>query len=643
MKFKICLLVIIFFGLSYLSEGQVIDSLLVSLPESEKEQRVDILCDLCWEYRFVNSDSAFLFGEKALELAIKLDYAKGIAQSYNDIGILFIDQGNYNNALEYFNNSLTIRINLKDSAGIASLHNKIGIVYQKKGHLKKSLESAIQALNIYEKLNASLWVGYCLNNIAIINYNLGNLETSLEYHKKALELRIIQNDKYGEAGSYSNMANVYLELGDTTQAIINYNNALEISRELNHKEPISVILANLGSVYMYKTDYGKALPFLAESLKLRMELGDKKAISSSLIKLGTVYSNTGDYIKSSTHLYKGMILAREIGILEEELQAYLELSKLYETLNQYDSSFKYLELYTILSDSVYDIRLEQQIIETQTKYDTERKDRDLELLKNENRLNEIRLKQRKTEILLLVFIIISLVGAGIFLYYRRKQKQQHAIDMERIRHNEHQIKAVLDGQEEERRKIARELHDSVGQSLSGVKLSWESISESLTDSQVKAKISDLARLIDSAANEVRTISHQMLPKELEQFGLVTAINGIVEYANHNSITSYNFVSHGVTERVSPAIELGMFRITQELINNVIKHADASEVTIQLLKRENSIVLIIEDNGVGFDYEKHSGTGIGLMNIQSRVTGLKGILNYQSSVGSGTVVTIRIPI
>lgn len=640
---KVILIIIMHQSIAILAGNIVIDSLLSSLPKSEGIKKVDIMCNLCWEYRFIDPDTALYYGETARELAMELDYEKGIAQAFNDVGILFIDKGDYNKALDYFGNSLEIRLVLQDSTGIGSLYNKIGIVYQKKGQLKESLDNAIKALEIYEKLNQELWVGYCLNNIAIINYNLGNLKTSLDYHERALELRKKQNDKYGEAGSYSNIANVYLEIGDTVQAISNYEKALKISRELELQEPVSVMLTNLGSVYLYKAEYEKAKLLLEESLKIREQLGDKKAISSSVIKLGQVYCYQGNYNRAKEFLYRGLQISQDIGTIEEERQACLELSRLYKKTDRPDSAFKYLELYSALSDSVYNYRLEQQIIEAQTKYDSDKKDQELELLHSENELNEFRLRQRRTEILLLIFIIISLVGAGIFVIYRRKQQQQHALDLAEIEHNKQQIDAVLAGQEEERRKIARELHDGVGQSLSGVKLKWESVSYKLAEKDVITDINELTTLLDEAANEIRTISHQMLPKELEQFGLVSALNGIVLFANETSDIEFSFTHFKIDKRFDPQLELALFRITQELISNVHKHSGATEVSIQLLRRNNNLVYIMEDNGKGFDYEMFKGKGIGLLNIETRVSGINGVLNYETEAGKGTIVTIRIPL
>ena len=640
---KILFLSVIVFLVTVLNAGQTIDSLAGILPKSTGINRVNILCDLCWEYRFVSGDSALIYGSQALELAEAIDYNKGVAQAYNDMGIIHVDRGSYAIALDFFNHSMEIRKKLNDSLGMASLYNKMGIVYQKQGKLKEALENAIQALNMYEALGQELWIGYSLNNIAIINYNMGDLSTSIDYHQRALVFRKKLHDRYGEAGSYGNIANVFLEMGDTTLAIANYQKALQITREIKNDESTAAMLANLGTVYLYLGEHNKALNFLNESLQIRERLKDQKAIASSLLKLGTVNMNLKHIQLAGDLLYRGLRIARSIGVIEEEMQAYKEIARWHAQQRNMDSAFIYMDYYSNTRDSVYEQRLSQQIIDTQAKYETEKKEQALELLQHENQLVEISLRQRKTEILLLIFIIISLVGAGIFLFYRRQHKQKLALDLAIIRHNEQRIQAVLDGQEEERRRIARELHDGVGQSLSGVKLKWESISGTIKSDTLRENLQSLSDLIDGAATEVRTISHQMLPKELEQFGLVTALESILHIIKGSGGMACTFNYHNMNERLSQVIELGLFRIAQELINNINKHAEATEVNVQLLKRSKHLVFIVEDNGKGFDYELNKSTGIGLMNIESRVQGLKGILHYESKPRSGTLVTIRIPL
>jgi len=625
---------------SGLANNIIIDSLKQNLLVSNGTEMVGTMSELCWEYRFVNSDSSLVYGNKALKLARQLNDRKGIAQSLNDLGIVFIDQGNYEHALSDFSEALIIRQSLNDSAGIASLYNKMGIVHQKQGNLKSALRNQMDALEIYEKMGHQRWVSYSLNNIAIINFNIGNLETSLDYHQKALGIRNTLKDEYGIANSLGNIANVLLALQREDEAIKFYSEALEIFRKLDNKEAVSVQLSNLGALYFSRSEYNKALMNLLESLALREELGDKKAIASSMIKIGEVHMEKGDYSKAEYYLGKASTLADEINVSYELIQSYLDLSRLYGIMGEKDSVLKYLNLFASAKDSVYNTRLEEQIIDAQTKYDVERKNKDLQLLKSEAELTDTRLEQRKTEIWLLLFVIISISGTAVFLFYRRKQKQKQALDAAAIFHNEKLVNTVINVQEAERRKIARELHDGIGQTLAGIKINL--INTAGLSGNEKPS-STVVGMLDDAADELRSISHQMMPKELEQFGLLPAIKGFLDLRLRNTDIFFSFEHLKMEERLEPGVELGVFRVVQELTANIVKHSGAKLMNVQLLRRNKNLILIVTDDGKGFELKKIKDGGIGLMNIESRVEALKGIVNFVSSPENGTEVTIRIPL
>ncbi len=637
---RILFLNILISSFYFQTAASTIDSLKSRLATVSEAEKAKILCDLCWEYRFVSADSALHYGNRALTIATKNSNRQGQAQAYNDMGIIYLDIGSFETALDFFGKSMLIREEMGDSMGMASLYNKNGIVFQKKGELNKALENQLKALEIYEFMKHERNVSYCLNNIAIISFNIGNLETSLKYHERALRIRKKLNDEYGVAASFGNIANVLDAMGKTNEAIINYEQALEIFRKLEDKEAVSAQLSNLGEIYITKTQYQKALVYLNESLNLREMLGNKKAIASSMLKIGEIFINLKDYEKAYYYINKARVLAVEIDVIEEIVQSYFDLTKLFNLVGEVDSTYKYLNLYTITKDSVYNARLNQQLIDAQTKYDVEQKDKDLQLFKSKTELGETQLKQKKTEIWLLIFVIISIIGAAIFIIFRRKQKQKEIMNTATIYHNEKMMLAVINGQEDERRKIARELHDGVGQTLAGIKLNCMNLSDEVDKGKVQL---DILHMLDNASSEVRNISHQMMPKELEQFGLVPAIEGFLELRLKNTELLYNFQHLNMNKRLNNMVELSLFRILQELTGNIVKHSDAKTINVQLLNRNKNIVLIVADDGKGFDTEEYLGNGIGLMNIESRVEALKGNMNFESSPDNGTEVTIRIPI
>ncbi|BBE16826.1 sensor histidine kinase [Aquipluma nitroreducens] len=620
--------------------GMRIQEILNAKADSNKVKQ---LSDLCWNYRFKSADSALIFGQQALQLASQINYSKGIAQAYNDMAIIYIDKANFRSATNYLNEAMKIREQLKDSLGIAAIYNKLGIIAQKQGRLKDALQNQIEALKIYQNLKLNKYVGYTLNNIAIIHQNLGNNEKALEYHQRALEYRISLKDQEGEATSYGNMANLYARMHDTIQAINYYEKALALSRELKKDELICANLSNIGNIYMARKDYSKALGLFNESLQIKEKIGDAKGISSTLSRIGTVYTETGRFKDASVALNHSLKMAKSAVVLEEELSALLGLAKLKALTHETDSSFVLMRQYIVLKDSVYDNRLKQQILDVQTQYETDKLEQDLYLIKKDKEFTEVKLQQRKTELWLLIFVMISITGAAIFLFYRHQQRQKAAANAERIQEQEARINAVFQAQEEERRRIAKELHDGVGQTISAIKMNYQSLSGKAAEKELAPEFEKIGKMLENAGTEVRNISHQMIPKELEQFGLIPAIEGMLNLHLGNSPLKVEFEHSGFVERIGQHVELVLFRVLQELISNVIKHSQARQVSVQLIKLNTHVVMNVTDDGIGFDAESKEKGGIGLLNMASRIDAIKGHLHFESEQGKGTTVTIRTPI
>jgi signal transduction histidine kinase len=205
------------------------------------------------------------------------------------------------------------------------------------------------------------------------------------------------------------------------------------------------------------------------------------------------------------------------------------------------------------------------------------------------------------------------------------------------------LKAIVETQEDERKRIAKDLHDGIGQTLSGIKLSLVNIVSHMPEAMEKDKLSELSQVVDAACIDVRSISHQMMPRLLQEEGLIPSIADMLDKSFRLSKIQYNFEHFGMESRVKENIEISVYRICQELINNIIKHSEASQVNVQLFRNGKMLVLLVEDNGKGFMFDKQKSTGIGLMNISSRVETVHGEFNLEPSPHSGTLATIRIPI
>lgn len=209
------------------------------------------------------------------------------------------------------------------------------------------------------------------------------------------------------------------------------------------------------------------------------------------------------------------------------------------------------------------------------------------------------------------------------------------------------LTSMLAGQESERQRLAKELHDGIGPLMSTIKLNLDSIKTELSKlPKVAKKIAVMEELVQTAATDLRSISHALMPSALIDFGLVTALQNLCMKANEIGKTGVEFYHSGVKERLQPNMALGLFRITQELLNNAFKYAQAKSIHVQLIQHKDSIMLTVEDDGVGFAPEKLKelvDKGIGLQNIQTRTQTLGGTVNIETQLGQGVMTTIEIPI
>jgi signal transduction histidine kinase len=244
-------------------------------------------------------------------------------------------------------------------------------------------------------------------------------------------------------------------------------------------------------------------------------------------------------------------------------------------------------------------------------------------------------------VVILAFSVILVTAISFLIALRIKQRTEKEKNKAIIREKEAGIKSVIIATEEERKRIAKDLHDGIGQQLGGLKLAWQKLLEKESNATEKEKLRDLSKILDETAQEVRVISHQMMPRVLSEFGLVPAIDDMLKKSLSNTEIKYEYIHDGMDLRLPETIEISLYRICQELINNIIKHSGADVVSVQLMKSKSFIILVVEDNGKGFQTGKPV-EGIGLQNISNRVNIVNGSVNFERGEKKGTSATIHIP-
>jgi signal transduction histidine kinase len=318
--------------------------------------------------------------------------------------------------------------------------------------------------------------------------------------------------------------------------------------------------------------------------------------------------------------------ATKIKYTDLQNNALNELSDLYEQTGDYEQAVIYFKKHRHLNEAVYSENSSKNVAALQTKYETTQK---------ENRILQQQFEISRRNYWVAASLVVLVLGALLsYSYYKRSQLKQQNIA----------TNAIMETEEKERKRIAQDLHDSVSQLMMAAKINLTVVASELqfeNESQ-KNRYQKAINLVDEGFKEVRTISHNMMPQALLESGLSLVIKQFVENIENDAI-AINFFSRGFEEHFDDTVETILYRILQECINNVMKHANATRVDISLIRDDETISLTIEDNGGGFDTAGPSGhDGMGLKNMRARVNFLKGKIEFDSQPGKGTLVSVYIP-
>ncbi|MBL0183493.1 MAG: sensor histidine kinase [Chitinophagaceae bacterium] len=344
------------------------------------------------------------------------------------------------------------------------------------------------------------------------------------------------------------------------------------------------------------------------------------------------------YNEAETYLNHSIVLADSTGYKQGKYSAYLILSDLYKATNQYEKAFTSLQTAYSIKGKIINESTESKIAELETVYQTEKKEQQLKLQKAE-------ITKKNYLLWGLIAGVGLLILSGISFYRRRQIQNRMALQNAVMKQQDIATRAIINAEENERKRIAADLHDGVGQMMSAAKMNLSAFENEISfkDETQKISFEKLIGLVDESCKEIRSVSHQMMPNALLKSGLASAVKEFIDKID-NRIIKINLHAEGLNDRLDSNTETVLYRVIQECVNNVIKHSGATNLDISLIKDADGIAATVEDNGRGFDTtDKQKFDGIGLKNIRSRVEFLKGTVDFDSSPGKGTLVAIHIPV
>jgi signal transduction histidine kinase len=361
------------------------------------------------------------------------------------------------------------------------------------------------------------------------------------------------------------------------------------------------------------------------------------AIAMSYLDLAELYKAQQNYLLAIEQANLCIYYAEKVSYKDIIQYAYNLIAQSYAALKQFDKAYEYKQLHQNLKDSLFNLKKSEQIADMQTKYDTDKKEQQI-------KIQALEITKRNTYLIVSVLIFLALLVVLYLIYNRYKLNQSNRLQLEIIKQQDLASRAIIEAEENERKRIAGDLHDGIGQLFSAVKMNLSGLSDRITmqDDDTKLLYDKTIAMVDESCTEVRSISHNMMPNVLLKYGLSTAIKDFISKIDSRKLKVY-LELEGINVSLDSSVETVLYRVIQESVNNVIKHSNASRLDIQINKDEEGISVSIEDNGKGFDTTNaEKFEGIGLKNIITRVQLIKGFVEWDSSPDNGTLVSIFIP-
>lgn len=508
-----------------------------------------------------------------------------------------------------------------------------GLILYYKGAYEKSTESFVKSIKLHEQLGDRNGEAKLCNDLANLLRKHDDVNGAKKYLERALSIYTALNDKDGLANTNNNIGVVYEYIGELDSAMACYKRGLEFYRQINNRSGMGYSYDYIGLIYAYKGQYDESLASMQQALAIREELGEKQAMATSLVNMGELNLAKKDF-KAAMPLFKrSQQIASDMGFADLISYNYKVMATASAGMGDFKEAYNLQKQFATYSDSLFNLRRNEQVAEIQSKYETEKKEKENLQLQGKNAEQALILSRQRTYLLLLVALVVAIaLGASLF-NSRTKLMQERKLNEEIQRQEAIRLKAVIESQEEERKRIAAELHDGLGQVLSAARIN-------LASAGSKEEINHSLELIDRSCRDLREISHNMMPSALAKGGIVPALQEMITRLNDTGKISIELDTDGMEQRLAPEVEVHLFRIAQELINNILKYADAKEAQVQLIREENNLTMMVEDNGKGFEKEKlESGTGNGWYNILSRLRLINGDVELDTQPGKGTVITI----
>ncbi|WP_111670776.1 tetratricopeptide repeat-containing sensor histidine kinase [Algoriphagus litoralis] len=541
------------------------------------------------------TDSSYLIFQEILEASKAQNWSRLEERSLNNLGMNSLNRSKYEDAIRYFNDALTLS--------------------------RQNPES-----------KESDWVN-SLSNLGLANQELELYDQAIKYHLEALEIRKRMGNKGGMAISSANLGICYKLKGNEDEAIAYYKQAITYAKDAGNLTLYHRVHDNLGSLYNGLGQYQDAITNLnialdtSDGYKIdpKMEL----SILSNLAAAHIALRNRGEALDFANRGLKVLEAQPELVNYSPTLKK--SLAKIYFSMGDISLGSKYLEEYEAVNREIFKEENAELLSDLQVKYEVEKKESQLALQQAELTEKNAVLQRNYFAFAALGLFLVLLVAIFIFYQNRNKRNQELLIKDREIRVKEAYIQASMESQEQERRRMAQDLHDGFGQYISALRLYVSQLKSEKTKPELKAElVGRTDDVLDEMSKEISNVVYDLMPATLIRHGLMTALEDLAARISISQKAKLDIESRGISKRLDELVEINLFRICQEWINNVLKYSGAKQILIDLSFEEGMVRLNIFDDGRGFDPNVFlTSKGNGWRNLHTRADLLQAKVKLNS--------------
>jgi two-component system, NarL family, sensor kinase len=635
---SVAIILLFISSFSYAQNPTGLDSLEKRLPDLTGNEKAQVLYELVYGYLRVDIKKAKIYADQSRQFAKALADPKGLSYVKMSLGIYNGRMGELDSSVYYLHGARDLATQSNNHHALVRIYASLGHTFISSGKPEQGLENMFAGLRVLDE-HPDLEMELKLRtNVAWAYLELKQYRNCIQYGLKNLERMEGTSFEWIALYTYNNVAISYGAIGNVDSAQYFIHKGIDAAQKSNDMQALANGYFILGTIYSNAEKYDLAIEQYLKARPYREKVGNPLFLVSDLYTMSELYYKMGEYAKGVKAASEALTLAEKYKLQLKYEGTYLSLAQNYEGMKDFRNSSKYYRLWAVAKDSVYTNANAQAIADMSTKYETEKKEKQLLLQKAE--LVEQEAALERTYIIIAALTLTLVLIVVIFLLLRGRARRERELFLRNA-----QIQATIHSQENERRRFARDLHDGMGQLISALRLALHSINKdsSLEERHVVANKAE--SLLNDMHKEIRSIAFNLMPQTLVKSGLVPALKEMATRLSDSSSLQVRVNGFDIPERLTELQEISLYRVVQEWINNVVKYSMATVIEVQLVGYEEEITITIEDNGNGFDASSlMNSAGNGWKNITSRVNLIKGMVDVDTNpLRAGTTLIIRIPI